>query len=609
MKARKSAKPKGVSATPRAYSYVRYSTPEQAKGDSVRRQVALSEAWSRKKGIPLDASLRMSDKGKSAYSEKNRTEGALGKFLADVAAGRVPRGSYLLVESLDRLSRAQVRSALRLFLGLLDAGITIVTLADDQEYSDEDCDEIDLIISIIIMSRAHNESVMKSSRLKSSWANKRGQSGVKKLTSLAPAWLQLSQDGTHFEVVKHRAAVVRWLFKQRANGVGVFGLARQLQDRKEPVWGRGKRAGYQWHKSYVTKILANRSVLGEFQPHRMDGEPHDRKRVPDGNPVPNYFPAIISEELFHRVQQLKREDQKRPGQIGKNVSSLFTWIAKCGRTGKPANFVNKSKYQYLKTDGVLEDGRRMAGWSYKDFETRFLTAIGRLDFSQIFGAKEDSRTTEMEGALAAATARVEETQIRIDRLVNLIESSDEKAPETVLDRIRELEAQRADQGREVQTAETALKKTRDAAADAAKFSSDFKRLMAERHKPETRLALRQEIRSIVSRIDVYFDVAETPAEREKREAFAAAVSKIPKGIKVIGGMPSSKPPARHMVVTFANGEQRTIAQSHDGKVLVYESNNTPAAFQVVEIPRRTNSFKAVDDNAEIDRLPLSLAQK
>jgi DNA invertase Pin-like site-specific DNA recombinase len=581
MKARKSTQPKGVSTTPRAYSYVRYSTPEQAKGDSVRRQVALSEAWSRRKGIPLDASLRMSDEGKSAYSEKNRTDGALGKFLADVADGKVPRGSYLLVESLDRLSRAQVRSALRLFLGLLEAGITIATLADDKEYSDEDCDEIDLIISIIIMSRAHNESVMKSGRLKSTWASKREQIGVKKLTSLAPAWLELSKDGTCFELVKHRVAVVQWLFKRRANGLGVFRLARELNDRKEPVWGRGKRAGHHWHKSYLTKILASRSVLGEFQPHRMDGEPYERKRVPEGDPVPRYFPAIISKDLFHRVQQLKREDQKRPGRIGENVSSLFTWIAKCGRTGKPANFVNKSKYQYLKTDGVLEDGRRMVGWNYDDFELRFLTAVGRLDFTKIFGPEEDNETTKMERVLAAAEARERETGLVLKRLLKHLESYSKKAPETVLDRITELEAQRADDRRDVQTATTALKKAREAAADAARFSSDFKRLMAERHNPETRLALRHEIRSIVSRIEVFFDVAETPAEREKREAFAAAVSKMPKGMKVIGGMPSSKPPARHIVVTFANGVRRTISQDDAGNVLVYESDNTPAAFEVV----------------------------
>jgi hypothetical protein len=328
----------------------------------------------------------------------------------------------------------------------------------------------------------------------------------------------------------------------------------------------------------------------------MEGEGDERKRVAEGAPVPGYFPAIVSEDLFHRVQQLKTEDTRRPGQIGERVSSLFTWIAKCGRTGKAANFVNKSKYQYLKTEGVLDDGRRMVGWSYEDFELRFLTAVGRLDLTKIFGPQEGNETTKMERLLAAANARVRETGIVLKRLLKLVESPTEKAPETVMDRIRELEARRDGERQEVQTATNALEKAREAAADAAKFSSDFKRLMAERHKPETRLALRQEIRSIVSRIDVFFDVAETPAEREKREAFAAAISKMPKGMKVIGGMPSSKPPARHMVVTFANGVRRTIAQSHDGQILIYESDNSPAAFEVVGIPRRTNSFKAVDDS-------------
>jgi hypothetical protein len=30
---------------PKAYSYVRFSTPEQAKGDSLRRQVELAQAY------------------------------------------------------------------------------------------------------------------------------------------------------------------------------------------------------------------------------------------------------------------------------------------------------------------------------------------------------------------------------------------------------------------------------------------------------------------------------------------------------------------------------------------------------------------------------------
>jgi DNA invertase Pin-like site-specific DNA recombinase len=112
-KTKKAAAPYIV-AQPRAYSYIRFSTPTQAAGNSLKRQTALSEAWAQKKGLTLDASLRMSDLGVSAFTEENRTEGSLGTFLSAVAAKKIPKGSYLIVESLDRLSRAQVHRALRL---------------------------------------------------------------------------------------------------------------------------------------------------------------------------------------------------------------------------------------------------------------------------------------------------------------------------------------------------------------------------------------------------------------------------------------------------------------------------------------------------------------
>jgi DNA invertase Pin-like site-specific DNA recombinase len=45
------------------------------------------------------------DAGLSAFDGSNITRGKLGRFLDDVQAGRIPRGSSLIVESLDRLSR------------------------------------------------------------------------------------------------------------------------------------------------------------------------------------------------------------------------------------------------------------------------------------------------------------------------------------------------------------------------------------------------------------------------------------------------------------------------------------------------------------------------
>src|SRR3954451_17791261 len=117
----------------KAYSYIRFSRPEQLKGDSRRRQLEASQAFALAHILDLDDSLR--DLGVSAFRGKNKSEGALKRFLDLVHDGKIARGSYLLVESLDRLSREQVMSALKLFLSIIDAGITIVTLADGQVYS------------------------------------------------------------------------------------------------------------------------------------------------------------------------------------------------------------------------------------------------------------------------------------------------------------------------------------------------------------------------------------------------------------------------------------------------------------------------------------------
>jgi DNA invertase Pin-like site-specific DNA recombinase len=67
----------------------------------------------------------------SAFSGAHRSNfdrHALAAFLELVKAGRVPRGSYLIVESLDRLTREHIRPALTLLLNLIEAGVRVVQL-------------------------------------------------------------------------------------------------------------------------------------------------------------------------------------------------------------------------------------------------------------------------------------------------------------------------------------------------------------------------------------------------------------------------------------------------------------------------------------------------
>ena len=65
---------------PKAYSYIRFSTLEQLKGDSLRRQTELSEKFALENNLELDKTLNLNDFGISAYDKSNITKGALGIF-------------------------------------------------------------------------------------------------------------------------------------------------------------------------------------------------------------------------------------------------------------------------------------------------------------------------------------------------------------------------------------------------------------------------------------------------------------------------------------------------------------------------------------------------
>src|SRR3954469_22096933 len=98
------ALPPDANQQPKAYSYKRFSTPAQEQGDSLRRQTAMAQAWADRNRVPLDTELNLTDRGVSAYTGANRDVGNLGAFLRAVEEGTVAKGSWLLVENLDRLS-------------------------------------------------------------------------------------------------------------------------------------------------------------------------------------------------------------------------------------------------------------------------------------------------------------------------------------------------------------------------------------------------------------------------------------------------------------------------------------------------------------------------
>jgi DNA invertase Pin-like site-specific DNA recombinase len=158
-----------------AFLYIRFSTPDQIKGDSLRRQIEASSRYAAVHNLTLDETLNVRDLGVSAFKGRNFEEGALRQFMIAVDDGHIAPDSYLIVESLDRLSRLPVTDALAIFQAIIGRGITIVTLTDSAVYSKERLKDnwTPLLMALVTMSRAHEESAVKSMHIKAAWAAKK----------------------------------------------------------------------------------------------------------------------------------------------------------------------------------------------------------------------------------------------------------------------------------------------------------------------------------------------------------------------------------------------------------------------------------------------------
>ena len=124
-----------MNTAPKAYSFIRFSRPDALKDDSLKRQIEKSRNYAQAKGLDLDDSLAMKNEAVSTFSDKHNAKGPLGLFLEAVKIAKVPTGSLLIIENLDMLSREELITALNLFNGIIEKGVSIVTLTDELEFT------------------------------------------------------------------------------------------------------------------------------------------------------------------------------------------------------------------------------------------------------------------------------------------------------------------------------------------------------------------------------------------------------------------------------------------------------------------------------------------
>lgn len=332
----------------KAYSYLRFSTPEQSKGDSLRRQTALADDYAERHGLKLDTELNLRDLGVSAYRGDNAAVGALGAFLKAVSDGLVPKGSVLLVEALDRVSRQSARKAVRILEDIVEGGVTVVTLNDGKSYTAASLDGTDFLLAILLFMRGAEESATKAKRLKASWVGKRERAERREIITVrVPAWIRAEgsaakdQRNAKFFLIPERAKIVRRIFSSYLAGNGTHSIAASLNSEKTPTWsaGKGHRAGTHWHRTYIHKILRNPAAAGVFVPCIEDYADSGKfRRVPQA-PITNYYPAAIDAAVFERVQTLLTARKSTVRRA--SISSLLAGLARCPKCGATMTRVTK----------------------------------------------------------------------------------------------------------------------------------------------------------------------------------------------------------------------------------------------------------------------------
>ena len=329
----------------KVYSYLRFSDPKQALGHSADRQLQYAKSWASERGLSLDETLSLKDEGLSAFHQRHVKQGALGVFLLAVDEGRIPSGSVLIVEGLDRLSRAEPIQAQAQLAQIINAGITVVTASDGRQYNREKlkAQPMDLVYSLLVMIRAHEESDTKSKRVKAAirrqcegWIAGTYRGLVR--NGGDANWLRLV--GTTWELIPERVEVVKFAIAKYKEGLGADRTWQLMNDRGYSLSTSGLNV-QQLYRLVKLPALKGAKRLS------IDGDEFE---------LLDYYPRLMSDAEFDELQLLSQQRSRRRGKgaVPGVVTGIgITFCGYCGTAMAGQNHMRK-----LPPDGKLLDGYR-----------------------------------------------------------------------------------------------------------------------------------------------------------------------------------------------------------------------------------------------------------
>lgn len=427
----------------RLYSYIRFSTVEQAEGSSSVRQAEYADRYAAENDLTLDESLSMRDEGLSAYHQTHIKKGALGVFLRAVEDGLVPEGSTLIIEALDRLSRAEPIVSQALLSQIINAGITVVTASDGKHYDRKSLKEnpMDLVYSLLVLIRAHEESDTKSKRVNAAiriacedWISGKKRAHIR--NGRPPVWYRETgnKEAPLYEIIPERVEVLREAIDLYVEGWSGARIAKKFNDEGRSYTGKRLLGGYFY------KLVLRADLVGQKN-IEVDGEVYELK---------DYYPPILDAEEFEILQNKLRNRPKaaRSGIPGIITGLGFCRCGYCGASVAGVNYIARSR-----ADGSLADGhRRLVCNDYNQTKSCVVGSsiaagiveraimsycVDQMNIADLTG--QDARTDKIKGQLSRVEADLGVASLQIEKLTNALLLTD-TPPLALMRKQREIES-------------------------------------------------------------------------------------------------------------------------------------------------------------------------
>lgn len=489
----------------RAAIYIRVSTEEQAKeGFSIQAQLRILEAFCVLKGCTSVVTFI-----DERYSAKNLRRPKIRELLA---ACRESQFDLVVVWRLDRLSRS-IRDTLTVIEDILQPNG--VTLASATENIDTSTVSGRLMLNILaVFAQNERETIEERVRMVTQDLARQGRH----LGGVPPLGYKIVKG--QYEIDTTKAAIVRGIYARYDAGHTYSDILTWLS-----AEGHKTQGNRPFGKNSLHDILVNEKYNGTYVYNRTVAATKSGKRNNHASKdadeiihIPGGIPAIIDMSTWRRVQQRMSNNQREAGRTNAKTVYLLSGIAYCGVCGKKLTIQSSGRdrngtlqRRYTCPDRCVQ---RIRYEKLDHYAVEYLQTLAANPeivqqaadlYNQMAAGEEEDRTE----IISELQSQIKEIDEQLQNAIKYITTAGALAPASLIETMRELEAQKSDLQAELER--TALPHT-PASAEAILEALQHVAALQDA-APETQKEI---IAQLVRRVVVYDDRIDVELDNHQR---------------------------------------------------------------------------------------------